>query len=69
VTFILFLASSCPGYLDIACKSANGDMWTDFQFLFFLMSFPFYIVQWTKVSSLTFLLAGFCFRFLESSFQ
>jgi hypothetical protein len=26
VTFILFLASSCPGYLDIACKSANGDM-------------------------------------------
>ena len=47
MTFIFFLATSCPGYLDIACKSVNGDMRTDFQFLIFLMSFTFYVVQWT----------------------
>jgi hypothetical protein len=59
VTFIFFLATSCPGYLDITCNSAISDMRTDFQF--FLISFPFYMVQWTKVSSLTFLLAVSCF--------
>jgi hypothetical protein len=69
VTYIFFLATLCPGYLGIACKSGNGDMRTDFQFLFFLMSFRFCVVQWAKVFSLTFFHAVFCFRFLDRFFQ